>query len=45
MKRLVLFLIACVLVLGACASTNSAPPTVIYPDAKEDPMDYNPIAR
>ncbi len=45
MRRWILLLIACLLFLGACATMNEGPPTVIYPDEKDDPLDYNPMQR
>ena len=45
MRRLILLLIACALLMGACATSNEGPPTVIYPDAEQHPQDYNPGTR
>jgi hypothetical protein len=42
MRRLILLLIACAFLMGACASSNSGPPEVIYPDPEQNPEDYNP---
>ncbi|HME41704.1 MAG TPA: hypothetical protein VKF36_01345 [Syntrophorhabdales bacterium] len=45
MKRLILLLSACALLMVACATADSGPPTVIYPDAEKHPQDYNPGSR
>ena len=42
MKRLILILIACVFLMGACATSNEGPPPVMYPDPETNPQDYNP---
>src|SRR5271157_1884139 len=42
MRRLILILIACVFLMGACATSNNVPPSVIYPDPEKHPQDYNP---
>ena len=42
MRRLILIMIACVFLMGACATSNNGPPPVVYPDPEQNPQDYNP---